>query len=294
MRDKRNYIWLNGDFIRDDSPAIGLDNRAFAYGDGFFESIHAYGTEGKHLQLHLNRMIKSMEILGMTPPPFLAISFLANEIQRTLNKNRIFNSARVRVTVFRNSGGLYAPKNNSIGISIQTQELDQNFYEYNSKGLVVDFYTDIRKPINLLSPIKSCNALLFVMAGRFKQQNSLDDCILINDQNRAVEATSSNLFALKGNNLITPPLSEGCVAGVMRSIVINIAPSLGLKVIDNQPIDPSALLNMDELFLTNAVKGIQWIVGIKTRRYFGTVSKKLCKELNKLTFPNQFSDGFSG
>ncbi|HDP55323.1 MAG TPA: aminotransferase IV, partial [Bacteroidetes bacterium] len=100
MRDKRNYIWLNGDFFRDDSPVIGLDNRAFAYGDGFFESIHAYGTEGKHLQLHLNRMIKSMEILGMTPPPFLTFNFLANEIQRTLNKNRIFNSARVRVTVF--------------------------------------------------------------------------------------------------------------------------------------------------------------------------------------------------
>lgn len=294
MQDRRNYIWLNGDFIRADMPAIGVNNRAFAYGDGFFEFIHAYGTEGKHLSLHLNRMLNSMKILAMIPPPFLNIQFLSNEIKRTLNKNRIFGSSRVRVTVYRNEGGLYAPTNNEIGMIIQTDDLDQNFYPYNSKGLVVDIYTDIRKPINILSPIKNCSALLYVLASTHMQQNGLDDCILINDQNRIIEATSSNLFALKGDNLITPPISDGCVSGVMRSIIIKLAPKLKLNVIDNQPIEPSALLNMDELFLTNAIKGVQWVVGLRTKRYFGMISKRISHELNKLTFPDQFKDGFSG
>ncbi|HCX99516.1 MAG TPA: hypothetical protein DG754_05185 [Bacteroidales bacterium] len=177
---------------------------------------------------------------------------------------------------------------------MQTEDLGQDFYPYNSKGLVVDLYTDIRKPINILSPIKSCSALLYVLASYHMQQNELDDCILINDQNRIIEATSSNLFALRGDNLITPPISEGCVSGVMRSIIIKLAPKLKLKVIDNQPIEPSDLLNMDELFLTNAIKGVQWIVGLRAKRYFGMVSKRISHELNKLTFPDQFKDGFSG
>lgn len=294
MQNKKNFIWLNGDFIRGDMPAIGVENRAFAYGDGFFELIHAYGTEGKHLSLHLNRMLNSMKVLAMIPPPFLTLNFLSNEIKRTLNKNRVFGSARVRVTVFRKEGGLYAPTNNEIGMIMQTDALDQDFYPYNSKGLVVDLYTDTRKPINVLSPIKGCNALLYVLASTHMQQNGLDDCILINDQNRIVEATSSNLFALTGNNLITPPISDGCVSGVMRSIIIKLAPKLKLNVIDNQPIEPSELLNMDELFLTNAVKGVQWIVGLRTKRYFGMVSKRISHELNKFTFPDQFRDGFSG
>jgi branched-chain amino acid aminotransferase len=294
MQNKRNYIWLNGDFMRAEMPVIGAGNRAFAYGDGFFESIHAYGTEGKHLDLHLNRMLNSMRILEMIPPPFLTLHFLSNEIKRTLNKNRIFGSARVRITVYRNEGGLYAPTNDEIGMTIKTDALEQDFYPYNSKGLVVDLYTDTRKPINILSPIKSCNALLYVLSSKYVQQNNLDDCILINDQNRVAEATSSNLFALKGKNLITPPISEGCVSGVMRSVVIKLAPKLGLKLTDNQPIEPSDLLNMDELFLTNTVKGIEWIVGLRTKRYFGVISKRINYELNKLTFPDQFKDGFSG
>ncbi|HCY00628.1 MAG TPA: hypothetical protein DG754_10860, partial [Bacteroidales bacterium] len=100
MQNRRSYIWLNGDFIRDDMPAIGVNNRVFSYGDGFFELIHAYGTQGKHLSLHLNRMLNSMKILAMIPPPFLTLNFLSNEIKRTLNKNRIFGSARVRVTEY--------------------------------------------------------------------------------------------------------------------------------------------------------------------------------------------------
>lgn len=292
--DSKSYIWLNGVFVREDEPVLTLSNRAFAYGDGFFETIHAYGTQAKHLNLHFVRVKKSLDILGMELPPFLTTEYLSNEITRLLNKNRIFGSARVRLTVFRSDGGLYAPTSNSIILTLQSSPLSPNFYPINSKGLVIDVYPDLRKPINILSPIKSCNALIYTMAGLFKLQNKLDDCLIINDQNRIAEAISSNVFVVKDNKIYTPSLDEGCVAGIMRQVVIDLARKNGYKVNDHAKIEANSLLESDEIFLTNAVSGIQWVVGLRQKRLFGLVSRKLSNELNRETFPDQFKEGFSG
>lgn len=276
----RQYVWVNGEFLRADQPAITLANRAFAYGDGFFESIYAYGTEAKFLHLHFARILKSIILLGVERPGYLTQEFLSKEITRLLNKNRIFGSARVRVTFVRNQGGLYTPTNNTLSIYMQAQELTNNYYPLNSKGLVIDIYSDIRKPINILSPIKSCNAQLYVMAGLYKQQLGVDDCLLINDQNRIVEAISSNVFLVLNGKIYTPSLDEGCVAGVMRQVVIDIAARQGVKVYSNASIEPEMLLDADELFLTNAISGITWVVGLKQKRYFGIISKRLSEALN--------------
>lgn len=294
MSSNKGHIWINGELVRGSSPVLYADNRAFAYGDGLFELIHAYGTEGKHLPKHLNRMVNSMKILGMLPPPYLTLEFLSQEISRTLNKNRIYGSAKVKISLYRRSGSEYASTSEEVGMLIHTEALTHNFYPINSKGLVLDFYTQIRKPINILSPIKTCSALLNVMAANYAAKHQWDDCILINDQNRIVGTTSSNIFALKGTNLYTPPMSEGAVSGVMRSIILEMAPKLKLKVHGNEPIEPTQLFNMDEIFTTNAITGIQWVVGIRDKRFFGDTCRRISQALNRQTFPNQFNDGFSG
>lgn len=283
--DKKSFIWLNGNFVQEDQPAIPITNRAFSYGDGLFETIHAYGTEGKHLDLHFTRISKSMRILQLEPPPYFSLSFMAQEISRLLNKNRIFDSARVRLTVFRNAGGLYTPTTNQTSIAIQAAPLPQKHYPLNQKGLVVDIFTDIRKPINSISSIKSCNSLIYIMAGLHKVQSNIDDCLLINDKNRIVEAISSNIFLVFGNKVYTPGLSEGCIPGVMRELVIRNAPSCGYQVFDSEQIKPQMLVEADELFLTNAITGIKWIVGLRHKRYFGMVSRKISQLINTITFP---------
>jgi branched-chain amino acid aminotransferase len=282
--DRQQYIWLNGEFFRDQNPIFTIGNRSFAYGDGFFESIHAYGTEPKYLHLHFSRILKGMALLGMEMPPYLNRDFIEREIIRLLNKNRVFGSARVRLTFFRNQGGLYTPTDNSVSISMQSTPLLQDFYPYNSKGLAVDFFTQVRKPINILSPLKSCNSLLYVLAARYKQEQKLDDCILINDQNRVAEAISSNIFVVINNTIYTPSIDEGCISGVMRQVIIDLAPKHGYVVQSNEPIEAEMLIEADEVFLTNAISGIQWVVGLKQKRYFGIASKKLSSALNKETF----------
>ncbi len=284
MQDKRNFFWLNGEMVRSDQPALTINNRLFAFGDGFYELIHAYGTEGKHLALHLERIVSVMQILSMSPPPYLSLQFLSDEIRRLLNKNRIFGSASIRVTVFRQTGELSAPDTDPVSIAIQAEALEADYYPYNQRGLVVDLFSDIRKPISPLSTIGGSNSLLNVLAAKYAKQMQVDECILINDQNRVVECISSNLFAVKGNVLLTPPLDEGCTGGVMRSIVLQLATKVGLKPIDNRPIEVDDLLKMDELFIANAIEGVQWIVGLRLKRYFGSVSQKISAELYRQTF----------
>jgi branched-chain amino acid aminotransferase len=151
----------------------------------------------------------------------------------------------------------------------------------NQKGLIVDLFVDFKKSPSPLASIKSANSAIYVMAGVYKTQHQLDDCVLLNDRSQIIESISSNIFAVKNGVLYTPPVSDGCVNGVMRRKVIEIAQANKIAVYENS-ITQSVLLGADELFLTNTIKGIQWVVAYKQKRYFNNTSKKLVEKLNEL------------
>ena len=129
----KNFIWIDGNILDGNNPALFASNRSFLYGDGVFETILAYSTEAKHLSLHLARLIKGMKVLEIDIPPYLNETIISETVTRLLNKNRFFGNARVRITVFRNSDGFYTPTSNAAGVLIQTQELNSTFYELNKQ-----------------------------------------------------------------------------------------------------------------------------------------------------------------
>jgi branched-chain amino acid aminotransferase len=290
----KSYIWVNGNIISSDTPVISANNRSFLYGDGLFETIHAFGTQGRNLNFHLSRLKRGMEILNIEIPSFLDESMLSKEITRLLNKNRIFGSARVRLTIYRNDGGKYIPLNDSAGIIIETESLELKMYELNSKGYTIEIYQDIKKPINVLSSIKSCNSLYYILAGIYQKNSNVNDCLLLNEHGRIAEAISSNVFIVKGDNIYTPASSEGCIPGIMREVIIKVAPTLGLKVNNQVAIPVQELFECDEIFLTNAITGIRWVVAFRQQRYFNKVSKLLLEAINQYTFKDQFDIGSSG
>jgi len=290
----KKYIWINGDLINSDTPAITVNNRAFLYGDGLFETIHAYGTQGRNLNLHLSRLKMGMEVLSIEMPAYLNESMLSKEITRLLNKNRIFGSARLRVTVYRNHGGKYIPESNGAAIIIEAEPLGIDMYQLNSKGYTIELYDEIKKPTNPLSSIKSCNSLHYILAGIFQKNIGVNDCLLVNENGRIAEAISSNVFIVKGENIYTPSISEGCIPGVMREVIIKVAPLLGLKVNNQVAFPPQKLLDCDEVFLTNTITGIRWVSAFRQQRYFNKVSKLLIDAINRYTFPDQLKEGSSG
>ena len=122
---------------------------------------------------------------------------------------------------------------------------------------------------------------MYVLAGIFKNQNSLDEVIILNNNGFLCESMSSNAFIVYDRKLYTPALNEGCIAGVMRQVIIKLAKENGLEMVEAQ-INPDILNEADEVFLTNAAKGIQWVMGYNSKRYFCEVSRFLQEKLNLL------------
>jgi branched-chain amino acid aminotransferase len=159
--------------------------------------------------------------------------------------------------------------------------MDEPRYFLNEKGLIMDIFTEVPKPVNYLSNIKTCSSLPLVMAGLFKVQHKLDEVFLLNQEGNLCEAGNSNIFVWYKSHLYTPALSEGCVEGVMRGIAVKLAKQSGIPCTEAQ-INPDILYEADEVFLTNASRGIQWVMGFGVKRYFNQLSKGLIGELNKL------------
>lgn len=278
---KERYCILNGHLISIYEPTVSFSNRAFRYGDALFESIRVCNNKVMFLKEHLTRLKLGMTVLRMNLPAEFTSENLSEFILQLLKHNTDAPYARIRVTVFRNGGGYYTPETNDISFLIESSELEGP-YVLNKKGLWVDIYADIKKSINKLSNIKSANSLLYVMAGIAKQSMKLDECLLINENGTICEGISSNVFVVKNGTLFTAPLTEGCVAGVMRKQVMHLATENKILTFES-PITMYTLLNGDEIFLTNSIQGIQWVGQCKDRFYTNKMSQFFHEKLLALT-----------
>jgi len=275
-----NFINFNGEIYPADTKLLSVANRGFRYGDGLFESMRLMSGELKFADMHADRLQRGMKALKLDNYSQMDAWFLKEKVTDIAMRNKA-KHGRLRLTVFRDAEGLYAPTLNKMGYCLEITPIDEPRYFLNEKGLIMDIFTDVSKPTNYLSNIKTCNSLVYVLAAIFKTQNKLDEVFLLNQNGFLCEAGSSNLFVLYNNHLYTPALSEGCVEGVMRHVVIGIAKKIGMGITEAQ-INPDILYEADEVFLTNAGRGIQCVMGFGVKRYFNRVSKVLVDELNKL------------
>jgi len=274
------FINFNDEILEADTKILTAGNRAFKYGDGLFESMRMAKGHVKFMDQHADRLQRGMKALKIDGYSQMDTWFLKDRAEALAIRNKT-KHARIRLTVYREDGGLYTPAQNKAGFCMELQPMDEPRYFLNDKGLIMDVFTDLGKPLNYLSNIKSCNSLVYVMGGLFKAQNKLDDIFILNQNKFLCEAGSSNVFVWYQNHLYTPALSEGCVEGVMRQVVINLALKHKIPVTEAQ-INPEILYEADEVFLTNATRGIQWVMGYGVKRYFNQLSKGLMDELNKL------------
>lgn len=276
-----SHCIYNGHVISLYEPAISFSNRAFRYGDSVFESIRY--TNGKIMFLadHVKRIKLSMTTLRMNVPAEFTTGNIEQLIFHLLEQNNIKQDARIRLTVFRNEGGFYTPDTNDISFLIETEALETTGYQLNQKGLWVDVYAEIKKQINKISNLKTGSALLYVMAGITKTSLKLDDCLLVNDNGNIIESISSNIFVVKNGTLYTSPISDGCVDGVMRKQILDIAAQNKILTFE-QTLTVHTLTNGDEVFLTNAIKGIQWVGQFKNKFYTNQKSVFFTEKLNEL------------
>src|SRR5690606_29539808 len=174
-------------------------------------------------------------------------------------------------------GGLYGPETNKPVYVFQVSRMPPVLRD-KKLGLIVDLYTDYKKPYSGLSHLKSNSALIYVMAGLYKKKFAYDEVFILNQEGYLCEALTSNIFVYYDKVLYTPALTEGCIEGVMRKVVMEMAEDEGIPVVEAQ-ISPEIMKEADEIFCTNAVQGVQWVMGYKQKRYFNKISRILQEKL---------------
>lgn len=263
-----------------DDTNILTNNRSFLYGDAVFETVKIVNSKILFLEDHYFRLMSSMRIVRMEIPMNFTMEYLEEQILTLAKAKKIENSSRARITVYRNDGGYYLPQSNSVSFLITIQSVDNELYAIVAKEYVVDLYTDFYVAKQLLSSIKTTNRLLNVTASIYASENDLDNCLLLNDSKNVVEALQGNLFMLKGNTLVTPPVSEGCLNGVMRKQILSLARTIENLEVVEEAISPFDLQKADELFITNVIKGIQPITKYRKKEFTIDFSELLLQKLN--------------
>ena len=202
------------------------------------------------------------------------------ELLKTATANSCSASGRVRCTVFRNAGGYYLPQTNTVSYLIQATALPSGEYVLNAEPYEVDLYKDFYVSKHLLSTLKTTNKMLHITGSIFAQENGFQTCLLLNDEKNVVEALHGNLFLRSGSTVITPPLSEGCLNGIMRKQLIRLLGKQSMYTLLEQPISPFDLQKADELFVTNVIRGIQPITTYRKQSYTTELAQYLLIHLN--------------
>ena len=273
-------INLNGTLLSETPPSLTANNRGFLYGDAVFETLKHTTTQALYWEDHYFRLMASMRIFGMEIPLEYTPDFFEKEFLRTIKGQSTAAPAwRIRLTVFRNDGGRYTPTTHQVSFLIQSTPLEQATYPQPANEYVVDLYKDHYVQPSMLSNLKSNNKALQVLGSVFAQRQELDNCILLNDRKEVTEALNGNLFLLFGDTLHTPPLTSGCLDGIMRKQLMRLSDKLSLKV-EERAITPFELQRADELWVTNTIVGISPVVRYRRKTYQNQVAIKALDLLN--------------
>lgn len=276
-------INLNGQLVSD-TATVSNSNRAFLYGDGVFETLKIVNNKILYLEDHYFRLMASMRIVRMQIPANFTLEFIEQQILALVNELNINDSARVRFTVFRNDGGFYLPETRTISYIIQAFPIENKKYQITSNLYEVDLYKDFFISKQLLSTIKTTNKMINITGSIFADENDLQNCLLINNEKNVIEALNGNLFMVMKNKIITPPISDGCLNGIMRKQIIEIAKKTESYEVVEETISPFDLQKADELFITNVIAGIIPISKYRKKEYQSDVAQELLKKINISVF----------
>ena len=274
-------INYNGN-IQENSNLTLENNRGFLFGDAVFETVKVVNNVVLFAEDHYFRLMASMRICRMEIPMNFTLEYFEEQILNLSNSQNISDSCRARMTFFRDSDGFYLPNSNDVGFIVTAQKLNTKEYSVSNDFYEVELYKDFYISKHLLSTLKTTNKMINITGSVFAKENDYHNCILLNDDKSVVEALNGNLFMKIGNTISTPPISDGCLNGIMRKQLIAIINKMeGYECVEKS-ISPFDLQKSDELFITNVVSGIQPITKYRKKEFGIDFSIKLNDKLNEL------------
>jgi branched-chain amino acid aminotransferase len=271
---------FNGQIVDDNALYLNGKNRGLLYGDALFETLRVVNGKIIFWEDHYLSLMSSMRILRMEIPMSFTMEFLEEQILKAVPTGAESNSARIRITVFRNKGGSYKPESNEVSYIIDADLLTNPYYFLNEDSYEVELFKDFTISKNMLSNLKTTNRILNVVGSVYAKENGYNNCLLLNDSKSVTEALNGNIFLVKNNVLKTPPLEDGCIKGIVRKKILDILNKIDTYECQEISISPFELQQADELFITNSVIGIQPITKYRKKTFVNKVAKDILGKLN--------------
>jgi branched-chain amino acid aminotransferase len=279
MNDLNNLINLNGKLIETHTPVATAQNRSLRYGDGIFETMYWDGEKIRNLEFHMDRLFQGLSVLQFDLSAGFDRKFISKEIRRLCEQNSTGIPARARMTIFREDGNLLLPSGNKPEFIIETSFIQDD----TDVPLRLTIFKNESKSTGILSNLKTNNYLLNIAAIQYAAANRFDDALILNSRGNICEASSSNLFLIQKGILFTPALSQGCVAGTKRRELLETLPVLGFQI-EETIITRDIVFEMEEIFLTNAIRRIRPVICIDNTYYSRELTgkiRRLLKEISK-------------
>jgi branched-chain amino acid aminotransferase len=269
-----NFYLFNDKQFRLSEKTISIESRGVRFGEGVFETMKLVNNSILLFEFHMERFFHGMDLLKLKPPPFFTPQKIQKLIIDLCRKNNCSDFARIRLSCIGNNGGVWDKQDQFADIIIQSWQLPEHYNEFNINGLVVDVCEEVRKSTDLLSNLKSNNYLPYLFAANKGKELKVNDMIILNHFDHIVDSTIANVFIIKDNNILTPRLSDGPIAGVMRRNLLEILPSNGY-IVKECSLTINDLMEADEIFLSNAMYGLRWVQRFREKTFTNNVTQKI-------------------
>lgn len=281
-----DYVDFNGVLKPSEEAHLSVQNRGYQYGDAVFETIKVLNSVILFWEDHYLRLMASMRIMRMEIPMNFTMEFLEERALALIDKNLLNQkNVRLKIVVHRKTGGFYTPKHSEVEYIIFAQKIRSDMGKAASDSYEVGLYKDYYIAPDLLSTLKSNNKLLHILGSVFAKENGFANCLLLNTHKMVVESLNANVFLVKDNKIKTPPLSDGCLNGVMRLQIFKILKNTDYTI-EEASISPFELQKADEIFLTNSISGIIPVTHYKKKSYANKIvfdlQKRLQQEIKKI------------
>ena len=256
-----------------------INNRAFLYGDAVFETLIIFNDKILFWEDHYFRLMSSMRIIRLDIPDEYTPEFFKENIIKIHNNISQTGNSRIRINIYRSSGGKYKPEKNTPSFIISCESINYNTYKLNKGHYEVDLYKDYYLDNQLISSIKSNNKIINVVASIYASENGFDNCILLNKDKLVSEFINSNLFIIKDEKIYTPTLKSGCLNGVLRKNLFKILSGSSFELCE-QDLSTFDITQSDEIFGTNIAQGIFSVTKFRKKDYDCSKTKKIITMLN--------------
>ena len=262
MNNGGQYLILDGTVQQHSMVHSHLNSLTFHYGIGLFETMLVYKGSINLWDYHFRRMEQGAEILGIKKPESMNSENLRQLLVELAAMNGNASCSRIRMQLFLDGGLPFDYKSCETHILAESWPHEQRLLKFQETGLTLGVFRAMPKVFSRYSHLKTTNALPYLLAGQYANNMGWNDALLVNSDEKLVESSISNLFIVLDGKVITPPIVDGCVDGVMRRYIME-----KIGKVEQQSITVSDLKRASGAFLTNALRPVRWVAEFEGMKY---------------------------